>query len=80
MSVILFWKYSIFNVDFENTLKNGENVFGFWDNCMWMGCIKLSLFVRAHLSTTVVVLTNSLNLFFITKRDLLQLKCISSEQ
>ena len=29
---------------------------------MWMGCIKLSLLRREHLSTALIVLTNSLNL------------------
>ena len=75
-----FWKYSKLNIDFENTLKNREKVFTFWDNCMWMGCIKLSLLGREHLSTALIVLTNSLKLLHITKRDFLQLNCLLVDQ
>ena len=60
--------------------KDGEIVFSFWDNCKWMGCIKLSLFGREHLSTALIVLTNSLKLLHITKRDFLQLNCVPVEQ
>ena len=34
-----------------------------------MGCLKLSLLGREHLSTSVIVLTNKLNLGHITKGD-----------
>ena len=47
---------------------------------MWMGCNKLSVFGREHLSTAVIVLENSLNLWHITKRDFLQLDCLPVEQ
>ena len=75
-----FWKCSKFNLDFENAGKNPKNVFSFRDNCMWMSCIKLSLLGREHLSTAVIVLTNSLNLFHLTKRDFLPLNCLPVEQ
>ena len=47
---------------------------------MWMGCIKLSLLGREHLSTAVIVLTNSLKLLHITKRDILELNCVLVDQ
>ena len=47
---------------------------------MWIGCIKLSLLGREHLPTAVIVLTNSLNVWHITKRDFLQLNCLPVEQ
>ena len=75
-----FWKYSKLNLDFENKVKNREKVFSFWDNCMWMGCIKLSLLWRERLSTALVLLTNSLKLFHISKRDFLPLNCLPVEQ
>ena len=74
-----FWKCSKFNLDFENAEKNSERVFSFWDNWMWMGCIKLCLLGREHLSAALVVLTNSLKLFHITKRDFLTLNCLPVE-
>ena len=45
-----------------------------------MGCLKLSLLGREHLSTAVVVLTNRLHLGHITKGDFLQLNCLPVEQ
>ena len=47
---------------------------------MWMGCIKLSVLGREHLSTGLVVLTNSLKPLDITKRGFLQLNCLLVDQ
>ena len=47
---------------------------------MWMGFIKLSLLGREHLSTALIVLTNSLKLLHIAKRDILQLNCLPVDQ
>ena len=47
---------------------------------MWMGCIKLSLLGREHLPTALLVLTNSLNLSYITKRDFLHLNFVPVDQ
>ena len=47
---------------------------------MWMGCIKLSLLGREHLSTALVVLTNSLKLSHIPKSDFLPLNCLPVDQ
>ena len=47
---------------------------------MWMGCIKLSLLGREHLSTALILLTNGLKLLHITKTDFLQLNCLPVDQ
>ena len=47
---------------------------------MWMGCIKLSVLGREHLSTALIVLTNSLKILHITKRDFSQLNCVLVDQ
>ena len=47
---------------------------------MWMGCIKLFLLGREHLSTALIVLRNSLKLLDITKRDFLELNCLHVDQ
>ena len=62
----------------QEKIKKMFLVFG--DNAMWMGCLKLSLLGREHLSTSVIVLTNKLNLGHITKGDFLQLNCLVVEQ
>ena len=76
----LFWKCSKFNVDFENALKDLEKVFRFWDKSIWIWCIKLSLLRRQYLSSAVNVLTNSLKILHITRRDFSRLNCVHRRQ
>ena len=45
-------------------------MFCFWDKCIWFVCIELSLLIREYLSSGVVVLTNSLKTFHVTKTDI----------
>ena len=71
-----FSKCSKFKLDFKNAEKNGEKGFSFWHNCIWIGCIKLSLWRREYLSMALNVLTNSVKIFRITNRDFLQLNCL----
>ena len=47
---------------------------------MSMGCIKLSLLGTEHLSTALIVLTNSLKILHITKREFLQLNSLPVDQ
>ena len=68
-----FWKCSKFNADSENAKKRREKDFCFCDNCIWSGCIKLSLLRREYLSLADNVLTNSYNVLRITKRDIFRL-------
>ena len=35
MTVISFWRYSKFYIDFENAIKFAENSDSFEDNCVW---------------------------------------------
>ena len=65
----LFWKCSKFKVDFENARKNPEKGFCFWDNCVRICCVKLSLLRREYLSSAVNVLTNSYKALRLTKTD-----------
>ena len=41
-----FWKHSKFYVDSVNAEKKSENTFRFWDNCIWIGCVKHSFLLR----------------------------------
>ena len=45
----------------------------------WVALI-MSLLGREHLSTALIVLTNSLKLLHITKTDFLQLNCLPFDQ
>ena len=49
--------------------KEFQKVFIFLDNCIWIGWVKLSLLRREYLSSAVIVLTNSVKILHITKRD-----------
>ena len=73
MGVIFFWKCSKVNAAFENAQGNWEKVYCFWDKCIWIRCVELSLFRRVYLSSTVNVLTSSLKILHVTKRDLFKL-------
>ena len=53
-------KYSKFNLEFKTAEKNSEKVFGFRDNSISIGSIKLSLLRAEHLLSPVNLLTNSL--------------------
>ena len=74
-----FWKCSKFNVDYRNAEKNWEKVFCFWDNSIWIGCVKLSLLRGEYLSSAVNVLTNSLNILNSGNIDLFQLNYVDSD-
>ena len=68
-----FWKCSKFNVDYRNAEKNSEKVFCFWDNSIWIGCVKLSLLTGEYLSSAVNVLTNSFEILNTSNIELFQL-------
>ena len=65
---------------FQKCRKNWENVFCFWDNCIWRVCLKFSLLRRKFLWWEVSVLRNSLRNLHMTKRDFFQLNCVHSDQ
>ena len=69
MRLIFFWKYSKFNADFKNAEKNWEKMFCFWDKCIWIICIHLSLLIREYLSLAVNVLWKILKNFHVSKSD-----------
>ena len=60
--------------------KNCEKVFRFSDNSIWIGYVKLSLLRRVYLSSAVIVLTSSLKILHIPKRDIFQLIFFISDE
>ena len=67
--VILFRKCSKFNADSKNAKKNSDKMFRFWDKCIWIACIQLSLLIREYLSSAVHVLRKRLKNFNVSKCD-----------
>ena len=66
-----YWKCSKFNLAFKNAETKWEKIICCWDNCIWIGCLKLSALGRGYLWSAVNMLTNILKTIHITKRDFL---------
>ena len=79
---MFFWKSWKFNLDFKNAKKKKrwEENFRFWDHCISIGCNNMFLLKREYLSSSGNVLTNSLKILHITKRDFFQLNYFHSDQ
>ena len=60
--------------------KNSENVFSFWDNCIWKCNNKLPLLRRQYLSLTVNGLTNSPKILHTIKRNFFNPNCLHRDQ
>ena len=80
MRVILFSKCLKFKLDFKNAAKNCENVFCFWDNCIWIGIVKLSLLRTGYFSLAANGLTSSTKILHVNKRDFCHLNWLGSDQ
>ena len=63
-------------VDWKNAPRNWEKVFCFWDNCIWIGIVKLSLLRRAYMLSAATVWTRSLKTWHVNKRNFSQLNCL----
>ena len=60
--------------------KIHQKAFCFWDNCVGIGCVKLSLLRREYLSSAVNVLTNSYKALRLTKTDFFRLNYLPNDQ
>ena len=80
MRVIFFPKYLKFILDFKNEAKKWEKVFWFWDNCIWIGIVKLSLVRTGYFSLAANVLTTSPKIRYVNKRDVFQLNQLDIDQ
>ena len=78
MRVIFFWKYLKFNLVFKNAARNWEKVFCFWDNCIWICLVKLSLLRTGCFPPAANVLTSSPKIWHVNKTDFFQLNCHGS--
>ena len=65
---------------FQKCTNNWEKAFCFLDNCIWIGCVNLSLLRREKLWPTVNVFTKSQKILHITKRDFFQFNCLYIDQ
>ena len=80
MRVIVFKKFSKLQLDSKNPEKKSEKYFYFWDNCISIGCVKLSLLKIQYLPSALSVLGKSIEILHVTSRDFLQVNNIHSDQ
>ena len=69
-----------FNVDFKNAAKNWEKVFCFWDNCIWIGIVKLSLLRTGYFSSAANVLTSSPKTWHVKKQLFFEHNFVASDE
>ena len=60
---------SKFILDSKISAKSSEKSFCFWDNCIWIGIVKLFLLRTAYFSSAANVLTSTPKIFHVNKRD-----------
>ena len=60
-------------------IKNSEKAFRFFDNCVRIDCVKLSLLRREYLSSAVNVLTTSYKALRLTKTDFFRLNYLPND-
>ena len=54
--------------------------FSFWDNCIEIGIVKLSLLRTGYLSSAANVLTSSTKISHVNQRDFFWINCLGSDQ
>ena len=74
MRMILFLKMFKIWCSSRSGTKNWENVFRFWDNCIWIGSCKLSQSWTGYLALSVNVVTNTPKISLNTRADIFQIK------
>ena len=80
MTLIFFWKCSCVKIVFKIVETNSEKVFCYWDNCIWIGCLKFSRLSREYLSSAVNMLRNIPKTLYSTKRYFVQLNCLQKDK
>ena len=80
MSAIFCFKIFKIWSRFQKFKKNWEKVFGFWDNCIWIGIVQLSLIRTGFFSSAANVLTSSPKISHVNKGDFFQLSWLGSDR
>ena len=80
MRVIFLFKIFKIESRFQKWSKNGEKVFCFWENWVWIRIVKLSLLRTGYFSSAANVLTSSPNIRHVNKRDFFQLNWLGSDE
>ena len=73
-------KYLKFNLNSKSAAKNPEKVFSFWDNCIWIGIVKLTQLRTGYFSSASNVLTSSPKVGHVNKGPEFKLNWLGSDQ
>ena len=73
-------KYIKLIVDFRDAAKSSEKFFCFWDNCILIGIVKLSLLTTGYFWSAANVLRRCPKIWHVKKRDVFQLNWLGSDQ
>ena len=76
MRVIFFAKTFKVSGRLQKSSRKLRKTFCFWDNCISIGIVKLSLLRRGYFSSAANVLTSSPKIWHVNKRDFFQLNCL----
>ena len=77
--VIFFFQMYKIEFRFQKFSEKLRKIFFFWDNCIWIGIVKLSLLRTGYFSSAANVLTNSPKIWHINKRDFLEHNFFASD-
>ena len=78
--VLIFFKRIKFYCKFQQCSKKFRKSFCFWDNCIWIGIVKLSLLRREYFSFAANMLRSSPKILHVNRRDFFQLNWLGSDQ
>ena len=80
MRASLLSKCSKFHLDFKNAAQNNVEVSSFWDNCIWIGIVKLSLLRRGYISLGANALRSSPKIWHVNNREYFRINWLFSDQ
>ena len=80
VSVIFFFKMFKIYCRFQKCSKNWAKVFSFWDNCIWIGIVKLSLLRTGEFSWVANVLTSIPKIWDVKNRSFFEHNFVASDQ
>ena len=80
MKLIFFSECTRFNVNSKKGIKYSQKLFGFLENCIFIGCGKFFILGRHYLSSVVKVLASSPQIADPTKRDVFSLKLVLNDR
>ena len=65
---------------FPNSLKSNLDFFCFWDNCMWIGIVKLSPLTTGYFSLVANALTSCPKIWHVNKRSFFARNFVASDE